>query len=50
MKTYEGVEMLHAFLTSGLDGGVSGQVHAPAALPPGTFRGFIVIYLDKQMK
>jgi len=34
MKTYLGVEIqLHAFLTSALDG-VSGQLHAPAALPP----------------
>jgi hypothetical protein len=34
MKTYWGVEVqLHAFLTSALEE-VSGQLHAPAALPP----------------
>jgi hypothetical protein len=35
IKTYWGVEVyLHAFLTSALDE-ASGQLHAPAALPPG---------------
>jgi hypothetical protein len=34
MKTYGGVDVwIHAFLTSELV--VSGQLHAPAALPPG---------------
>jgi hypothetical protein len=35
MTTYGGVEVkLHVFLISALDG-VSGQLHAPATLPPG---------------
>jgi hypothetical protein len=40
MKAYWGVEVQnHAFLTSALDlGEWSGQLHAPAALPPGTHR------------
>jgi hypothetical protein len=34
MKAYGGVDLqLHVFLTSELVGG--GQIHAPAALPPG---------------
>jgi len=34
MKMYRGVEVqLHMFMTSALDG-LSGQLHAPASLPP----------------
>jgi hypothetical protein len=34
MKAYVGVDVhIHIFLTSALVGGVSGQLHAPAALP-----------------
>jgi hypothetical protein len=36
MKVYWEVRVqFHAFLTSALDGDVSGQLHAPATLPPG---------------